>query len=196
MRITIRAAVGCMLVTAVAATVCAGCAPEPDGGQTDGTLHEDGYALFRLDNARAQQDDVTVRVLGAEPGVRYALLMATDEPATRGWFALPEDAVGACAGRTDDGAAPATTATDHAAEDACDVPGGRVVDVVTTAPGATEIALRHTVKGSGRGASEDWRVFLAVLRLEETGRAAAVRVEVVARRAPSGAEAPAVVQVQ
>lgn len=154
----------------------------------DGTIREDGYALFEVKNDRAQNDDVVVHVGDVTPGTTYVLLYSDGAPTSSGWFQLDPKTHERCGG----------SPGPH-----CDVGDGfgYMVDVVTVPDGATEVVLRHGVCGCGGDRDDrrhrEWSAYYAVMRVERTGDAQFVKVEVTAHEIDGGfAETPEVHQLQ
>lgn len=168
----------------LAASLLGGCTSDVESARFDGSLREDGYALFKIDSERQQQTDLVVRITNAEPGARYVLMYSGAAPRSTGWFAIDLDRVSRCGGSTGP----------H-----CEVPDGfgYLVDAATAGDDAGAIELRHDVCAcDGDDENESWSAWYAVMRVERTGQTSPVHVEVVATKVRGWADEPEIRQLQ
>ena len=124
-------------------------------GALDGTMKTDGYALFSVDNARQQRDNVTVTVRNADPNATYVLFYSDVAPKNAGWFQFDPSTKERCGGEVGD----------H-----CKVDGyGWMVDYGKVAAGTSELTLRDERCGCDSYRDyDDWTGHWAVMRVERT----------------------------
>ncbi|MBX3192099.1 MAG: hypothetical protein KF819_34230 [Labilithrix sp.] len=163
-----------------------GCQPDTEHASMEATMRADGYALFRVGNDRQQRNEIEIRLREVEPGTTFVLLYsgAPGGPRSSGWFLFDPKSVERCGGSI--GA--------H-----CEVPDGfgHMVDVVTVPENASEIVLRTGLCGCDADrASKDWSAYLAVMRVERTGRTVPLSISVTANKIETRADEPEISQIQ
>jgi hypothetical protein len=160
-----------------------GCFDDEERASVDGIIHEDGYALFSVDNDRQQRNDVTVTVRDADPNTTYVLLYSGSAPRNAGWFLFDPATKSRCGGDTGP----------H-----CEVAGfGYMVDVAKVAEGSSEVVLRD--ERCGCDADHDgrqWTGHWAVMRIERTQRTNRVTFDVHALKVKDYAVEPDIEQLQ
>ncbi len=170
-------------IVAGLACAVAGCDVDTTA-DVDGTLRADGFALFAVENDRAQRNDVTVTIDDVDPGATYVLLYSPTAPRNVGWFLFD----------------PSTRSTCNSdLVGACEVAGyGYVVDVVTAPDDAKRITLSDERCGCDGSRKSHWTGHWAVMRIERTSRTNRLRFDVHARESDDGgfAKAPDVDQLQ
>lgn len=159
----------------------AACGPD-HRQQLRADLPPEGYALFRVEPGGAKRIAVVFELRDVPEG-ELVLLYSRSEPQSSGWFSIDPAQYAPCR----------QYGADAAADDielGCVVPGGRgaLVDVQASSRGSEQLLLRHQLLARGG--------YYAVMRVEKTGPALPINVEVSSMDEAEPMDPPTVEQVR